>query len=72
MRFLSIPLRTEEMMELDEIKRTVNGRQYWNMIDVWLYCVLKRHGINAVSQKAWSIREKDIVLGPLPEDSEIV
>lgn len=72
MRFLSIPLDTAEVMEKDELNAKLKGQEYWKMIDIWLFCVLKRHGINTVSQKAWSVRDKDIVFGPLPENSEIV
>lgn len=72
MRFLSIPLAPEEQMEKDELNKTLMGRAYWQMIDVWLFCVLKRRGINTISQKAWSVRDNDIVFGPLPENSEIV
>jgi hypothetical protein len=72
MRFLSVPLDYAEIQEKNEIDKGLGGREYWKMIDIWLYCVLKRHSINAVSQKAWSIRERDIVFGPIPEDAEIV
>lgn len=72
MRFLRVMLAPEEVKEQKEIDKKLSGQEYWRMIDVWLYCVLRRHGINTVSKGAWSIHEDNIQFGPLPEEAEII
>jgi hypothetical protein len=72
MRRLVVPLKAEEIVEKAEIRRTLDGREYWRMMDVWLHTVLKRNDINTVSAKAWSITDSTIFLGPLPDEADLV
>jgi len=65
-------LAKEEIEERMEIALKLDGKMYWVAMDVWLFTVLKRKGINTVSIKAWSVRDKEITFGPLPDDAELI
>jgi hypothetical protein len=65
-----VPLEAEEVAEKAEIRRTLQGREYWRMINVWLHTVLKRKGINTVSAQAWNIHEFHLSLS-VPDEAEL-
>lgn len=44
---------------------------YFRVLDTWTEVLLRKHDIPLASQRAWAVRETDMLLGPLPEDIQV-